>query len=116
MSEYQYYEFLAVDRPLDDRQLDELRALSTRATITRTSFINTYHWGSFRGDPRVLMERYFDAYLYLANWGTRELMIRLPTGLLTLEVAQRYCVGDAVTAWASGDHVILSLSSEDEQG
>ena len=31
VSAYQYYEFAAVDRPLDDRQLDELRTLSTRA-------------------------------------------------------------------------------------
>ena len=42
MSEYQYYEFVAVDRPLDERQLAELRALSTRARITPTSFVNTY--------------------------------------------------------------------------
>jgi hypothetical protein len=28
------------------------------------------------------MERYFDAHLYLANWGTRELMLRLPKRVL----------------------------------
>jgi hypothetical protein len=37
MSENQYYEFLAVDRPLDERQQAEVRALSTRARITATS-------------------------------------------------------------------------------
>ena len=116
MSEYQYYEFVAVDRPLDDRQLDELRSLSTRAAITRTSFINEYHWGNFRGDPQVLMERYFDAFLYLANWGTREVMIRLPATLLTLEVAQQYLDGETATAWATGEHVVLCLSSEDDGG
>ena len=114
MSEYQYYEFLAVDHPLDERQRTELRALSTRARITATSFVNEYHWGDFRGNPAVLMERYFDAFLYLANWGTRRLMIRLPRELLDLGVAKRYCTGDAASVWAVGDHVILSLSSEDE--
>jgi hypothetical protein len=114
MSEYQYYEFLALDRPLDERQRAELRALSTRARITATSFVNEYHWGDFRGNPAALMERYFDAFLYLANWGTRRLMIRLPRGLLDLGVAERYCTGDAASSWAAGDHVILSLSSEDE--
>ncbi len=114
MSEYQYYEFLAVDRPLDERQRAELRALSTRARITATSFVNEYHWGNFRGNPTVLMERYFDAFLYLANWGTRQLMIRLPRDLLDLGVAERYCTGDAASAWAADGHVILSLSSEDE--
>jgi hypothetical protein len=34
MSAYQYYEFLALDRPLDDRQQAEVRSLSTRASIT----------------------------------------------------------------------------------
>jgi hypothetical protein len=114
MSEYQYYEFLAIDRPLDEQQRAELRALSTRARITATSFVNEYHWGDFRGNPAVLMERYFDAFLYLANWGTRRLMIRLPRDLLDLGVAERYCTGDAASAWAASDRVILSLSSEDE--
>jgi len=31
MSEYQYYEFLAIDRPLTADEMAELRALSTRA-------------------------------------------------------------------------------------
>jgi len=114
MSEYQYYEFLAIDHPLDERQRAELRALSTRARITATSSVNEYHWGDFRGNPDALMERYFDAFLYLANWGTRRLMIRLPRGLLDLGVAERYCTGDAASAWAADGHVILSLSSEDE--
>jgi hypothetical protein len=34
VSEYQYYEFVAVDHPLTQRQQGELRALSTRARIT----------------------------------------------------------------------------------
>ena len=58
MSEYQYYEFCAIDRPLDARQQRELRALSTRARITSTRLVNTYRWGDFKGDPRLLMSRY----------------------------------------------------------
>ncbi|MFC7643869.1 hypothetical protein ACFQX6_26195 [Streptosporangium lutulentum] len=114
MSEYQYYEFLAVDRPLDARQQAEVRALSTRARITATTFTNEYHWGDFRGDPHRMMERYYDAHLYLANWGTHRVMFRLPRTLLDLDVAERYCVGEQVTAWVSGEHLILDLSSEDE--
>ena len=73
MSEYQYYEFLALDKPLTDRQRAELRKLSSRADITATRFVNEYNYGDFRGSPGKLMERYFDAFLYLANWGTRRL-------------------------------------------
>ena len=56
MSEYQYYEFQAVDRPLTSAQQRELRALSTRARITTTSFVNHYEWGDFKGNPARLME------------------------------------------------------------
>lgn len=48
-----------------------LRGLSTRAQITTTSFVNVYHWGDFRGDPVKLMERCFDAFVYVTNWGYR---------------------------------------------
>ncbi len=40
VSEYQYYKFQAIDRPLTEKQMEELRSYSTRATITRTSFVN----------------------------------------------------------------------------
>ena len=40
MSEYQYYEFAAVDQSLTPQQQAELRRRSSRATITPTSFIN----------------------------------------------------------------------------
>jgi hypothetical protein len=112
MSEYQYYEFLALDRPLTDRQLAELRSLSTRAEITSTRFANEYHWGNFRGDPRTMMERYFDAFLYLANWGTRQLMFRLPREVLEAEVADLYCYTDAASLLETEEHLIVSLYAD----
>jgi hypothetical protein len=116
VAEYQYYEFLAIDRPLDARQLAELRALSTRARISPSRFVNTYQWGDFRGDPRALMTQYFDAFLYTANWGTRRLMLRLPSRLLDPSTARRYCHTDSASAWAAGKIVILDLSREDQDG
>jgi hypothetical protein len=114
MSEYQYYEFQAVDRPLSDEEMAELRGLSSRAAITPTRFVNTYNWGNFRGNPAVLMERYFDAFLYVANWGTHELMLRLPLRLLDLERAAPYCAGDCLQARSKGDFLILEFQSQSE--
>ena len=82
MSEYQYYEFQAIDRPLSDADRRALRDLSTRARITATSFSNSYEWGDFKGDPAKLVERWFDLHLYLANWGARRLIIKLPARLV----------------------------------
>jgi len=116
MSEYQYYEFQAIDRPLTEREMRELRAYSTRATITPTRFVNHYEWGNFKGNPAVWMEKYFDAFLYLANWGTHELMLRLPRRVLDVTAAKQYCRAETATARAKGDFVILGFSSNDEEG
>ena len=115
MSEYQYYEFLAIDHPLDEQQQAQVRALSAQAQITATSFIDTYSEGDFGGDPAKLMEFYYDAHLYVTNWGTRQLMLRLPRRLLSLDAAERYCVDPDVSAWASADHVIVDLASEEDE-
>ncbi len=40
MSEYQYYEFRSLDRPLTKKQMDELRDYSSRAHISSDSFVN----------------------------------------------------------------------------
>ena len=114
MSEYQYYEFLALDRPLTEKQRTELRSISTRAEITATRFVNEYQWGDLKADPRKMMERYFDAFLYLANWGTRRVMFRLPRGVLDAQAAEQYCYTDAASLTETRSHLILSLYADRE--
>src|SRR5207302_3457055 len=101
MSEYQYYEFQAIDRPLDERAMAALRAITSRARITPTSLVNVYHFGDFKGDPDRLMDQYFDAHLYVANWGTRRLMLRLPVRSFPLATARPYAVPDVLKARAT---------------
>jgi hypothetical protein len=116
MSEYQYYEFVAVDRPLTAKQQDELRAVSTRGRISSSSFVNDYQWGDLKADPRVWMERYFDAHLYLANGGTHRIALRLPRAALDPATVARYCLGDAARVRVTRSQVIVDLHSEDEDG
>ncbi|GAA3784247.1 hypothetical protein [Streptomyces chiangmaiensis] len=115
MSEYQYYEFLAVDRPLSEEELRQVRALSTRADITPTRFVNEYHWGDFRGDTTKLVEQFYDAHLYYANWGSRRLVLRLPAGVLPAKKAAQYAMEESLSVWTRSGHILLdfSLSSED---
>lgn len=117
MSEYQYYEFQAIDRRLTEKQMAELRSCSTRARITPTSFVNEYSWGSFKGDEDAWMEKYFDAHLYVANWGTHALKLSLPARALDLDTAQSYCDGQrTASAREKNGRLILSIVSEDEGG
>jgi hypothetical protein len=114
MSEYQYYEFAAVDEPLTEKQMRELRALSTRAEITPTSFVNEYHWGDFKGDPRKLIVDYFDAFLYYANWGTLWCMFRLLKEAVDVAAMKRFNTDDVIEVSAKGKRVIVDICLNDE--
>ncbi len=85
MSEYQYYEFVAIDTPLTPKQMAELRACSSRASITPIRFANDYQWGDLKGDPADWMRRYFDAHVYVANWCTCLLYLRVPKNVFDAE-------------------------------
>ncbi len=114
VSAYLYYEFRAVDRPLTDREIRELRALSTRAEITATSFVNMYEWGDFKGDPNILMEKYFDAFVYTANSCVFQLVLRLPKGALETKEVSTYCVGESLRMRKTKNFTILEFISEGE--
>lgn len=116
MSEYQYYEFLAIDRPLTADEMEELRALSTRATITPVSFTNEYNWGDFKGDPEKLMQRYFDAHVYVANWMTAEFMVRLPIEVLSQETVKAVAATPyLVEVKPAKTHWIITWSLEESE-
>lgn len=114
MSEYQYYEFQTVDDRLSEKEMQELRSYSTRARITPTSFINEYNFGSFKGNADAWMENYFDGFLYLANWGTRELQLALPAKLLPADTARNYCSSRAASSREKSGKLILTFLSEEE--
>jgi hypothetical protein len=116
MSEYQYYEFQAIDRPLTEKEMRELRGYSTRTRITSTSFVNDYEWGDFKDNADDWMEKYFDAFLYVANWGTHVFKVRLPMRLLDVRTARMHCAGECMAVRERNGQVILTFMSEDEEG
>jgi hypothetical protein len=116
VSEYQCYEFVALDRALTAKQIAELRAISSRARISPTRFWNEYQWGDLKADPAKLMERFFDAHLYFANWGTHRLMLRMPKARVDLKALKSYFVGGhAASLVRTGEHVLLDLGSDTEE-
>jgi hypothetical protein len=78
-----------------------------------TSFVNTYEYCDFRGDPDALMKSYFDAFVYVANWGTRQLMLRVPSNALDRRECAPYCKGDYLRVQNAKEHLILSFQANE---
>jgi hypothetical protein len=114
VSEYQYYDFKAIDHALTKTEMVALRAISTRAVITTTSFTNHYEWGDLKAAPLKLLEKYFDAFVYVANWGTREFHLRLPQELVDFKQLKSILPGKAAHVRSAGKFVIVSFESEVE--
>ena len=112
MSEYQYYDFKAIDHALTKTEMAALRDLSTRAVISTTSFTNHYEWGDLKADPLKLLERYFDAFLYVANWGTREFHLRLPQELVDFKQLKSILPGKSAHVRSAGKFVIVSFETD----
>jgi hypothetical protein len=92
----------------------ELRAISTRAVISRTSFSNYYAFGDLKANPRDLLVKYFDASLYFANWLFLEVAFRYPKGALDLKTLRRYAAGHTVEVRSTGPDVIVAISVESD--
>ena len=115
MSEYQYYEFVAIDAPLTTVQMAELRARSSRAVITPTSFVNEYHWGDLKGDPTDWMRRYFDAHIYVANWCSCWLLLRVPKDAFDVKTLNSFATPSSFTVEQAGRYWILGWELSEGQ-
>jgi hypothetical protein len=116
VSEYQYHEFVAVDRALTHAEQDALREVSSRARITAHSFVNVYNYGDLRADPTKLLARYFDARVYDGNFGQREFAVRLPRGALDPRVVVPYLRKRALELTTTREHAVLTFIWSDEEG
>jgi len=116
MSEYQYYEFRAIDRPLTQKEQDEIGKLSSRVQPTPQQATFVYNYGDFPGAPEKVLTQYFDMMLYIANWGTWQLMFRFPKAIAHPERFQPYELPDTVTISTTAKHVILNIHISQEEG
>ena len=114
--EYQYYEFQAIDRPLTKAEQDYVQSLSSRVRPTATSAVFTYSYGDFRGSPLSVLERCFDAMLYMANWGSYQLAFRFPKSAINVSQLTPYCVDNIIEVLTGDKYVILNIEIHSEEG
>jgi hypothetical protein len=109
MSEYQRYEFMTGDRPLTRVQLDEVETLSSHIEASSTHALIEYDWGDFKHDPIVVLRRYFDGFLYWANWGAPQLALRFPHGILPANLLDGYDLDDVCAFVPHAGYDILDI-------
>jgi hypothetical protein len=116
VSEYQYHEWQAVDRVLTLEEQAAVNDLSSHIEVSSSRAVVTYHWSDFRHDPRQVLLKYFDAYFYLANWGSLRLIFRFPKGLLDDADMKPYCVDECISFETFGKYRLLDLDFNPEDG
>jgi hypothetical protein len=116
MSEYQYHEWQAVDQVLTPEEQAAVNDLSSHIEVSSSRAVVTYHWSDFRHDPKQVLLKYFDAYFYLANWGSLQLMFRFPKGLLDEADIEPYCINEYITFETIGKYQVLDLDFSPEDG
>lgn len=109
MSEYQRYEFMTSDRPLTRAQLDEVNCLSSHIEASSTHAVIEYHWGDFKHNPIKVLHQYFDGFLYWANWGSPQLALRFPHGILPADLIDGYDFDEFVTFTKHPDYDIFDI-------
>ena len=115
MSEYQFYEFAAIDGPLSDKGMAYAESVTGRAEVTPWRWKNVYNWGDFRGSVEKMMQHY-DAHVYLANWGTFRFTVALPKDCFEAAVVEPCLREDAVELSDRGDRYVLTWTRNEEEG
>lgn len=116
MSEYQYHEWQTIDRVLTPAEQKAVSGLSSHIEVGSSRAVVTYEWSNFKHDPKQVLLKYFDAYFYLANWGSLQLMFRFPKGLLDKTDIEPYCIEDLISFETVGDYQVLDLDFNLEDG
>lgn len=116
MSEYQYYEFQTVDRSLTAEEQKAVRQLSSHIDVSASQASVEYSWGDFKHDPEKVVARYFDAMVYITNWGTRQLIFRFPKAAVETKLWQPYLYPNALSFEETDDFVVLNINLNGEEG
>ncbi len=116
MSEYQYYEWQRLESPLTMDEQNAVDALSSHIEVSGMQASVSYNWSSFGYDPLKVLAKYFDAYLYFANWGSYNLAFSFPKGLIDAAALEVYFDEEHVNIREIEGKLILKFEKRDDDG
>lgn len=115
MSEYQFYEFKAIDKPLSKKEKEIVSSWSSRTEASNTGAVFEYHYSDFPQDELKVLEEYFDAMFYISNWGTKQLAFKLPNSLVDIKKLMHYSA-EGIEIEQKEEFTILNFYTAEEEG
>ena len=116
MSTYQYHEFCRLYQPINQSIKKEMRSLSSRAAITTHGASYVYNYGSFRGNPKALLLKYFDIYLYTSNFDSMELMFKYKKNDINCDIIESHVLKDIISYECDDAFLILFITLTNYHG
>ncbi len=114
MSEYQYFQFELLEGSLDKAQQAELRDISSRATINRSHFSVSYHYGDLKAEPSGLVAEFFDVGFYYANWGSLNFYLKVPQAAVPEDVLAHAGIVFGFECDLYGSQLVFTFSVEED--
>lgn len=121
MSEFQYYEFYAVDKPLSKEDIATVNTFSSRSHATSRKAAFEYSYGNFPKNEKEVLKKYFDMMVYVSNFGYYRWMIKFPIQAVSfdqlkafhLNVSEGYT--NEITISKDDNHVLLTIEYSEEE-
>lgn len=113
MSEYQFYDFRAIDQSLTREEKEIVSSWSSRAHVSSGGATFTYHYSDFGQDPLDVVGKYFDMMFYIANWGSRRLIIKIPEAFFDERIRQYEIEGLEIFDYKKSAIIDIDVSDED---
>jgi len=116
MSEYQAYYFARVDRPLSGNEIEAVDALSSHMEVGAHSAFVHYHYGDFKHNPLQILKKWFDVFVYYANWGSQTVGFRFNKDAIDVERLVPFEVDEVLMVETSEDHVVVLAQFDENYG
>lgn len=114
MSEYQYYEFYSLNKPLSKACQAEMQAISSSAKFGTHNVQYTYNSGNFSGDDEALLAEHFDVMFYMSKFGDFQLMFRYDPEDLNIEELEDFWMDDIVEFSMAGSSILVNIELNDD--
>lgn len=122
MSEYQYYDFYSIDRTLSREEIETISTYSSRVNLGSRRATFVYHYSNFRYEEEEVLNDFFDMMLYVANWGSRRLLMKFPSDLVSYkelkeyETDASYDYTQEIKVYKKGANVLVDMYHSIEEG